>query len=200
MNRRVIFFVAGLAIGVLATWFLYNRYRVVVPPVDTSKSEIGWSAKSVSDTHYGKIQLTKASLQFQNEALVGGDFEVDMKSITVEDITDEEHRNDFIKHIATGDFFETNTYPIATFKITSVKPIANASYEVVGDLKIKNVTKPIQFVATLKEENGLKKASAKIVVNRTLFGIEYGGKGKKGSQKDWFIYEDFILNVNIVSQ
>ncbi|MCZ8217246.1 MAG: hypothetical protein O9262_13460, partial [Cyclobacteriaceae bacterium] len=84
MKKTLIIFAFVVFTAALA-WILYNKYRIVIPPVDTAKSEIGWSAKSVSDTHFGKIQLSKATLEFKNSKLVGGSFEINMKTITVED-------------------------------------------------------------------------------------------------------------------
>lgn len=199
MKRNIIIITASLLAPVIAAWFIYNKYRVVIPPVDTTKSEVGWSAKSVSDTHYGKIQLSKASLQFKDSKLAGGEFEVDMNSITVDDITDAKHNEDFIRHVTTEDFFQTNLYPTAKFIITSAKEVSNLKYEIIGDLTIKKVTKPIQFIAALNQKEKTKNVTATIVIDRTLFGIEYGGKDKPGSEKDWFIYNDFTLHVNIVS-
>jgi polyisoprenoid-binding protein YceI len=190
------------SVFILATivWLIYNKYRVVIPPVDTTKSEIGWSAKSVSDTHYGKVQLSKASLEFKDSKLVGGAFEINMNTITVEDIKDAKHNSDFIRHITTGDFFQTDQFPTASFKIADVQPISESEFIVSGNITIKAITKPIQFKATIRKVNEIRTASATIVLDKNQFGIEYGGKDKPGSQKEWFIYNDFTLNVNIVSK
>jgi polyisoprenoid-binding protein YceI len=44
-----------------------------------------------------------------------------------------------------------------------------------------------------------RRATATISIDRTLFGIEYGSMGKPGSEKDWFIHNEFVLNVNVVT-
>ena len=187
-----------IAIG-LTSFFIYNRYRIVTPPVDISKSEIGWSAKSVSDVHYGKIQLKNVNLQFQNNNLIGGVFEVDMNSITVEDLQDEEDKKSFIHHITTEDFFETNRYPKASFIISEVNKQNNQEYIVNGEATIKEITKPISFKAIVTELPQATRLSANLIIDRTLFGAEYGSQGKRGSEKDWFIYNDIQLSVNIVA-
>jgi polyisoprenoid-binding protein YceI len=161
---------------------------------------VGWSAKSVSGVHTGKVQLSAASLLFQQDALVGGEFTVDMNTITVEDITDAQHNKDFIQHISTEDFFETSTYPAAIFVITEVRSVSETEFDVTGNMTIKSVTQPIQFKATVLKEEKLRRANATIQVDRTKFGIEYGSQGKRGSEKDWFIYDEFTLNVNILSE
>jgi polyisoprenoid-binding protein YceI len=200
MSKKSVLVLAGLVMLAVIGWFLYNKYRIVIPPVDKTRSEIGWSAKSVSGAHTGKVQLASASLRFQQDTLVGGEFTVDRKSISVEDITDPQHNKDLIQHITTGDFFETSTYPVATSVIKEVKPITNAEFHIKGNMTIKSVTQPIQFKATVLKEENQRRATATIQVDRTKFGIEYGSQGKRGSEKDWFIYDEFTLNVNIVSE
>ncbi len=197
MKKNLLILSSVFILAIIA-WLIYNKYRVVIPPVDTTKSEVGWSAKSVSDTHYGKVQLSKATLEFKDSKLVGGAFEIDMNTITVEDITDAKHNSDFIRHITTGDFFQTDQFPSASFTISDVEPISESEFIVSGDITIKAITKQIQFKTTITKVNDIRTARATIVLDKNQFGIDYGGKDKPGSQKDWFIYDDFTLNVNIV--
>ncbi len=198
MNKKRILLFAGILTVLISSWIGYNKYREVIPPIDTAKSEIGWSAKSVSDTHVGKIQLQKAAFKFQNNQLTGGNFEVNMDSITVIDIVESQDKADFIDHLTNGDFFETNLYPRAYFVITQVQPKGELDYVITGNLTIKKVTKPITFTAKVTNSTTNKSISANIEVDRTLFGIEYGAKGKRGSEKDWFIHNEIMLRVNIV--
>ncbi len=196
MKKIILLALAG-AIAVSA-WFIYNRNRVVIPPIDKSKSEIGWSGKSITDTHTGKIQLSKAELRFENDVLIGGMFEAEMKSITVTDITEPEENQKLVSHISDADFFEVEKYPTATYTITSVKSLGNDAYELTGNMKIKDKEHPLSFKTQItKTENG-KTASATVSIDRTKYGIEYGAQGKPGSEKDWFILNDFMLNINIV--
>ncbi|MFM8912908.1 MAG: YceI family protein [Flammeovirgaceae bacterium] len=200
MSKKLLLTAAGLVVAGLAGWFFYNKYRVVVPPVDGTQSEIGWSAKSVTDTHVGKIKLAKAELQFQNNRLVGGFFEADMNSVTVTDITDAQHNQDFINHITTGDFFEVNRFPTASFRITEANPKAGDEYNIRGVMTIKDREQPVEFTATVTPTPTGKRTSATLSVDRTMFGIEYGAQGKRGSEKDWFIHNEFVLNVNVVTE
>lgn len=199
MNRKFLL-IAVLVIVLAASWILYNRYRVVVPEVDINSSEIGWSGKSISDTHSGKLKLSKAEMKFKNGKLVGGMFEADMKSITVADITDTADNRHFLEHIANQDFFEVNKYPTASFTITSVTPRGEDTYDVSGRMKIRDKENPLSFQATVTPEGTGKRVSALVTIDRTLYGIEYGAKDKPGSEKDWFILNEFTLNVNVPIQ
>lgn len=196
---KKLLFIAAILVALTVAAMLYNKYRVVIPPVDINISEIGWSAKSLSDTHTGKLKLSKAALQFKNKKLVGGTFEADMNSITCTDITDTTDNRHFVEHLCNEDFFETNKYPSASFSITEVKELEANRYEVKGDMKIKGRTNPLTFVAEATAFDGGSRLSALITIDRTLYGIEYGAKDKPGSDPDWFILDEFTLNVNIAT-
>jgi polyisoprenoid-binding protein YceI len=200
MKKRHVLVLVGLILSGVIFWVGYNKYRVVLPIIDTSRSEVGWAGKSVSDTHTGKVKFSKVNLMFQNGRLSGGNFEVDMNSITVEDIKDPQGVKDFIGHISTEDFFEVSKFPTATFKITDVKLTRDQEYLVTGDMTIKGITLPITFPASVTKENHRYRLHANVQVDRTAFGIEYGASGKRGSAKDWFIYNEFLLTVNVLSE
>lgn len=198
--KNKIMLITGAVVVLVASWMFYNKYRVVIPAVDINSSEVGWTGKSISDAHTGKIKLSKAELQFKDGKLIGGTFEADMKSITVTDITDTSDNRHFVEHIANEDFFEVNKYPTATFRTSAVKALTEDTYEVSGIMKIKDKENPITFEAkVLPAENG-RRLTALITIDRTLYGIEYGAKDKPGSEKDWFILNEFTLNVNLPVQ
>lgn len=199
MKKRAILILLFTMVVFAGVWLVYNRYRVVIPAIDIDKSEIGWSGKSISDVHTGKIRLSKAELRYQGEMLIGGMFEADMRSITVTDITDIEDNRHFIEHIGNADFFEVDKYPVAYFVITKVTPIEDGTYEVTGNMKIRDKELPLTFKAKSETDDRIRRVSAIVSVDRTLFGIEYGAQGKKGSEKDWFILNEFVLNINIVA-
>jgi polyisoprenoid-binding protein YceI len=57
--------------------------------------------------------------------------------------------DDFDKHLASADFFDTAKFPEARFKSTSVTPAEGNHYTVVGDLTLKGVTKPVTLDVTV---------------------------------------------------
>ena len=65
-------------------------------------------------------------------------FSVDINSIN----TDNENRD---KHLKSDDFFNAEKFPKATFVGKTFKPLGNNRYELVGDLTIRDVTKPVKF-------------------------------------------------------
>lgn len=80
-------------------------------------------------------------------------------------------------HLGSADFFDAETYPIATFTSTGVRPSGGA-YLVDGDLTLKGVTKPITLEVEFNGVNpGMGQgevagAEASVVLNRKDFGID----------------------------
>jgi len=68
-------------------------------------------------------------------------FSVDIASIN----TDNENRDN---HLKSPDFFDAAKYPKMTFTSTSFVPTGNNKYTLVGNLTIRDVTKPVTFDVT----------------------------------------------------
>lgn len=194
MKRTLL--VALALVATAAGWFLFNKYRVVMPPVDVGRSEIGWVGKSIDDAHRGKIQLDSARVEVQDGSVRSIMVVADMRSISVEDITDPEDAGHFVDHIANADFFEVDKFPTARFVSTKVERAADGTYAVTGDLTIKAVTRPVSFTAKSAADGGSLQAT--LAIDRTAYGIVYGSQGQVGSEKDWFIHDEFTITVNLL--
>jgi len=101
-----------------------------------------------------------------------------------------------VDHIANADFFEVDKYPKARFVSTTVERAADGTYKVSGDLTIKAVTRPVSFTATPAADGGSLQAT--LAIDRTAYGIVYGSQGQVGSEKDWFIHDEFTITVNLL--
>ncbi|WP_426661405.1 YceI family protein [Rhodanobacter aciditrophus] len=53
------------------------------------------------------------------------------------------------QHLKEADFFDAAKYPLVTFKSTSVEPLGNNHFKVVGNLTVHGVTRPVTLDATL---------------------------------------------------
>ncbi|HCW47736.1 MAG: YceI family protein [Mixta calida] len=83
------------------------------------------------------------------------------------------------KEFKAGEYFNTGTYPQATFRSTRVISKGNQRYDVQGDLTIKGVTKPVTLHATLNKQGEhpmMKKQAigfdATGTVKRSDFGLK----------------------------
>jgi polyisoprenoid-binding protein YceI len=184
--------IATLAVGLIT-------FAGVAAPkavnINKSASSIGWLAKKVTGEHNGTVGISAGALNVDGNKLVGGNFTIDLKSIKDLDITDANYNQKFIGHISSGDFFEVEKFPTATFIITKV-----AGNQVTGNLTVKGITKSITFPAEIAVKGGKVTAKANITIDRTDFNIRYGSKKFFESIGDKAIYDDFALTVSLVSE
>ncbi|RVU26449.1 YceI family protein [Sandaracinomonas limnophila] len=186
--KKVSILLSALTIGFVS--FAAPKNVAVSP-----KSSIVWLAKKVTGEHTGTVAISKASLAVDGNKLVGGNFTIDLKKIVCLDITDAEYNKKFIGHISTGDFFEVEKFPTASFVITKV-----AGNQISGNLTVKGITKAISFPANITVAGGKVSAKANITIDRTDFGIQYGSKKFFASIGDKAIMDEFNLNVTLISE
>ncbi len=167
--------------------------------INTSLSTVNWTGYKVTGKHSGIINLKSGELQFQDNKLVGGEFTIDMTSISCTDMTGE-YADKLVNHLKSDDFFGVASNPTASFKITQSIPQGTGLYKLVGKLTLKGVTKDIRFNATVKEENGLKVANAQIKLDRADYNVKYGSGSFFENLGDKTIYDEFDLDVKIVTQ
>jgi polyisoprenoid-binding protein YceI len=93
------------------------------------------------------------------------DVEIKAGSIT----THTEKRDE---HLTSGDFLEIETHPVLTFNSTAVRPTGGDSFELDGDLTIKDITRPVTLAGEFlgwgpdMEGEAMFAASAKTTIDR----------------------------------
>lgn len=172
--------------------------------VDTQKSTLNWVAKKVTGEHNGTVGITKGSLTVDGLKLVGGNFDIDMNSIKVLDLTDAGYNGKLVQHLKADDFFNVEKYPTAKFNITKVVPIAGAkvgepNFTITGDLTIREKSNPVTFPATVAIKGGSVSAAAKIVVDRSKYDVKFRSKSFFQDLGDKMIYDEFELTTNLVA-
>jgi polyisoprenoid-binding protein YceI len=169
--------------------------------VNVDQSKLEWHGKKVTGEHNGLINIKSGSLHFKADMLVGGEFEIDMKSIVNLDLESEEWNTKLVNHLKSDDFFSVEKFPTAMFKITEAKSYkdekSNANYWIKGDLTIKGKTNPLEFAAKVeKSEKGVS-ASATMVVDRSKYDVRYGSGSFFEGLGDKLIYDDFDMKVSL---
>lgn len=172
--------------------------------VDTAQSKMLWTGSKITgSSHHGAINLKSGSIEVKNGLVVGGQFEVDMSSITNEDLKGSpEDMNKLVGHLKGEDFFEVSVHPTTTYNISSVKPISGKTnmYNVSGKLTLKGKTEPLNFPAEIKLADGQATAIAKFEIDRTVWGVKYGsGKFFKGLG-DKVINDKIQFDLNLVAK
>ena len=163
--------------------------------VDIKKSEIEWNAKKVTGEHSGNILFQSGVLEFNGDKLTGGEFVVDMTTISNTDIDSEEYKNKLIGHLKSDDFFSVSTYPTSKLTLSSVKSMGDG-YHVNGKLTIKGKTHPIEFHVT--EKDGIFKGS--MTVDRTKYDVRYGSGKFFDDLGDKMIYDEFTLTFKVTTK
>lgn len=99
-------------------------------------------------------------------------------SIPVKSIDTQEASRD--QHLLNSDFFQADRYPEITFKSTALCPIGERRFVMIGDLTMKDVTKPVELEVRFqgiipKDPYGNTKAGFKVTgrVNRKDWGITW---------------------------
>ena len=167
--------------------------------VNAGESKVEWLGKKVTGEHKGNIAIASGELEFSDDKLTGGTFEIDMHSITNSDLENEEGRNKLVGHLKSDDFFGVEKYPKAHLVIKNVTHEQGSKYMVSGDVTIKGITKTIEFPVELSENDSKAWATAMITMDRSEFDVKYGSGSFFDGLGDKMIYHDFVLNVTVVA-
>ncbi len=160
--------------------------------IEPSKCTINWLCKKVTGQHAGVVTLKEASLIFNAQKITGGNFVVDMTSLTATDLTGE-YLQKLNGHLKNEDFFNTTKFPTSNLVFKTVTEKSKGIYTVVADLTIKNITQPISFEIL----SNVKSTSTTLIIDRTKYDIKYGSKSFFDSLGDKAIDNEFELKINI---
>ncbi|MAW30438.1 MAG: lipid-binding protein [Flavobacteriales bacterium] len=140
--------------------------------VNTQSSTVKWKGSKISESHEGTVNIKKGVLIISEGLLVGGEFVFDMNSISTTDMS-EKYNQKLDNHLKNEDFFNVELYPTASIVIKRAMKYKDNLYNLVGELTIKDITRPIKFQANV-DINGLNfSAQSKIMIDRTKWDITY---------------------------
>lgn len=177
--------------------FVFIGSLISAQTKNVTTSDVHWwgykVAKTEASSHDGSVKMKSGNIVMKGNKIVGGTFVLDMTSINDEDLTGE-YQQKLNGHLKTGDFFEVEKFPSATYTITSVMKNNDKMYPylVKGNLTAKGVTKAVNFPAIIGINKGLLTLkSSKFSFNRQDFGIAY-----QSTMKDVFVKDDIDLQVS----
>lgn len=144
--------------------------EAVAYSINTDVSVIEWlGKKEIGDSHNGTIEIESGSFMIKDGKVTGGEFTVDMTSMVDLDLEDPEYNQKLIGHLMSPDFFSVDSFPTASFLITSVSDTS-----VTGDLTIKGITKKYDIPYTLTEEEGTAMVEGAFSFDRAKYNVRYG--------------------------
>lgn len=160
--------------------------------VNAENSHLKWKGKKVTGEHYGSIKIESGSVTFEDGNLVSGKFSVDMTSINVEDIEDEENNAKLTGHLKSDDFFDVENHNNATLVVTAVD-----GNNVKAALTIKGITNEVKFPISVEEKEDKVVVKGNFDVDRTLYNVKYGSGKFFDNLGDKMIYDNFNLDFKL---
>lgn len=190
MKNQITFL--GMILGLAFMAFSFTPVKKETKQVKTEESSVKWKAYKVAGSHEGTIMISSGSLEFNGDKLTGGSFVIDMTSIECTDL-EGEGKSGLEGHLNSEDFFNTAKFSKANLELTSVKEAEDGTYDVTGNMTIKNKTNEVSFSVTVDGNT----ATADFKVDRAKFDVKYGSESFFDGLKDKVIYDEFDLAVEL---
>ena len=191
MKKTVLFIMAIAFVGMS---FTKTNPIADVYKVDAESSTLTWKGYKPTGSHIGTITLISGELEMKGKKIKGGNFVADVTTIK-----DSEGNKRLEGHLKSKDFFEVETFPIASFEITGTNTNDGQLY-VNGNMTIKGITKSMSFpVEISKSGNELTLKSESFKINRADFNVQYKSKTFFNNLKEKFINDEFDFQVTIVA-
>jgi polyisoprenoid-binding protein YceI len=156
--------------------------------IKIENSKVVWKGYKVTGSHEGTIAIKSGFLNFNADQLIGGEFTIDMTTISSTDL-EGEYKGKLDGHLKSADFFGVENFPTAKLVFTEVKSSGKNSYEVSGNITIKNITEPVSFDLSVYGN----KANAALKIDRSKFDVRYGSSSFFDGLKDKAIYDEFDI-------
>ena len=174
--------------------------------VDTTESKVRFNGFGVGKNHPGTFKVSEGTVAVANNAITGGKFTIDIKSMRMEE-EGEMIETKLRPHLLSGDFFDADKFGTATFEITKVEPyqsngkdtslVEGANFNVSGNLKLKEVTKNITFPARIDLDGNTLKAKANFDIDRRQWQMAYGNDKTLGNK---FISETVNIQLDLAAR
>ena len=151
---------------------------VSIPPAGTYELDVTHTVVGFVTRH----MLSKVRgqfMEFTGTIEVGEEPENSRVNVEVKTNSITTHTEKRDQHLMSGDFLEIEKYPVLTFKSTAVWPTGGTSFELDGDLTIKDVTRPVTLSGEFlgwgpnMEGKPMLAASAKTSIDREDWGMTW---------------------------
>ncbi|WP_281226004.1 YceI family protein [Flavobacterium aquiphilum] len=150
--------------------------------IDPTHSEIGFKVKHMMFTNVsGKFNTFNATIE--NDA---DHFESSKISFSADVNSIDTNNGDRDNHLRSADFFDVEKFTTLSFVSTSVKKIDEGTFQINGDLTIKDVTAPVtlnaEYSGLMKDPWGNTKIGLSVdgKINRKDFGLTWNAALETG--------------------
>jgi polyisoprenoid-binding protein YceI len=157
--------------------------------INTEKSNIHWEGYYLFyfGGHDGNISIKEVHLIKTGDHITGGEFVIDMNSMTNLDMDKEDAKASLIDHLKDPDFFDVAKYPEAKLVFTKVEYHNATEMKIYADLTIKGNTQNISFQAKADFEK--QQLTTKFKIDRMRWNVSYNSKLRDGAISDAIGFE-----------
>ena len=136
--KKLLILLASLALA------LSSRAETQSYKIDSVHSSVGFSLRHLVSKFSSSFTKVSGAINYDAAAPEKSSVEA---TIEIDSVATANEKRD--AHLKTPDFFDTAKFPSATFKSKSWKKTGENTFDVTGDLTIKNVTKEVVLKTTL---------------------------------------------------
>lgn len=181
--------------------------EVVTYVADSEGSQIEWEGSKLTGNHTGYLNIAKGYINLnENNEIAGGEFVIDMKTITVTDLQEGEGKNRLEGHLKgtvegqEGDFFNVNKYPTGSFVVTGME-VAEGKTWLSGNLTLKEITRNVKFPVNVSlDDERLILQSEEFAIDRTEWDINFRSRSVFPNVGDLVIFDDIKLQVYLEAE
>lgn len=181
-----------VSMGLILLSFCFTLAQSIT--ADTSQSNIRWYGEELTGkTHFGNLSFKAAQIEVQDGVITGGNFIVDMSSLSVEDLSGG-GKTKLEGHLRSDDFFSVDKNPEAKLKITQKAKVESGLQKLYGELSIKGIQHPIDLTMTFKDNNS---ALAQLTFDRSKYNVRFRSGSFFENLGDKLILDDIRLEVSL---
>jgi len=158
------------------------------------QSNIRWYGEELTGKiHFGDLSFKDAHIEVQDGIITGGNFVVNMTSLSVEDLSGGGKAR-LEGHLKSDDFFSVEKHPEATLKITQKAKVKDGVQTLFGKLTIKGIEHPVEFTMNLGENNT---ALAGLTFDRSKYNVRFRSGSFFENLGDKLILDDIRMEVSL---
>ncbi len=157
-----------------------NESSNVQLELDVERTKIRWIGRNLMSQHNGEISASSGFMELSpGGSPLRGKVTVDLRSMVNHDIEDKGLADMLIGHLASGDFFDVEMYPEASFEIVTSERIVESTYgmpnySIIGRLSARGFITDLNIEALIEPiEDGYVFQSV-FSFDRTQVGAVYG--------------------------
>lgn len=176
-----------------------KEVKETVMSVSPTESTLTWHGEKVTGKHHGNVAIRQGNLVLDGNGVIKSAYvQVDMQTISCEDLTDAKSNAKLVGHLKSDDFFGVDEHPFAEIKLTEFKPTEKTgTYQANGKLTIKGKTHPISVPFTMSKNGSDLAAGGKFTFDRAQYDIRYGSGSFFDDLGDKTIYDEVELHFNV---